>query len=131
MTDLEGRSAPVPPAGDEDIAGLRGFEVSGTPTTGVMIFCIRCEHWFAEWTSRQPYPRLAEMVQAAESLAQQIVSFIRHHVPHHALEPWQVYAVEHWCERPDYLAHFEIHADGRVVDNMELLRSRGNGNANL
>lgn len=65
------------------------------------------------------------------SLAQQIVSFMRHHVPHYVLEPWQVYAVERWCERPDYMAHFEIHPGGRVVDNMERLRSRENGNANL
>ena len=65
--NTEGRSAPDAYGGsDEDIAGLRGFEVSGTPTTGVMMFCIHCAHWFAEWTSRQPYPRLAEMVQEAE-----------------------------------------------------------------
>jgi hypothetical protein len=31
----------------------------------------------------------------------------------------------------EYLTHYEIHADGHVVDNMERLRQRGNGNANL
>lgn len=51
---------------DEDITGLRGFEVSGTPTTGIRIWCIRCERWFVEWTSRQLYPRMAEMVTECE-----------------------------------------------------------------
>lgn len=52
------------------------------------------------------------------------------------LDPWQLYALDlayaHYG-RPEteYLAHFEIHADGRIVDNTERLRARGNGNANL
>lgn len=67
MTGDEGRSAPDAYGGsDEDIAGLRGFEVGGTITTGVRIYCMRCGDWFAEWSSRELYPRLAEMVQEAE-----------------------------------------------------------------
>lgn len=52
---------------DEAIAGLRGFEVGGTITTGVRIYCMRCHQWFAEWSSRDLYPRMAEMVEACEA----------------------------------------------------------------
>lgn len=63
----EGRSAPDAYGGsDEDFAGLRGYEVGGTVTGGIRIFCINCTEWFAEWSSRQKYPRVAELAEACE-----------------------------------------------------------------
>lgn len=70
MGEVEGRSAPdAYGVDDEDIAGLRGFEVGGTITKGVRIFCIHCEQWIAEWSSREKFPRMAEMVDACENHA--------------------------------------------------------------
>jgi hypothetical protein len=53
----------------DDFVGLRGFEVGGTITTGVRIYCIHCEQSIAEWSSRDKYPRVAEMVEACENHA--------------------------------------------------------------
>jgi hypothetical protein len=45
-------------------AGLTDFEVSGTITTGVMVWCPDCATWFAEWSSRQLYPNVQQIVDA-------------------------------------------------------------------
>lgn len=51
---------------DSDLAGLRRFEVGSTVTGGIRVFCITCSEWLAEWSSRQEYPRVADLVEASE-----------------------------------------------------------------
>lgn len=64
---VEGRSAPDASGGsDEDLAGLRRFEVAATITGGIRLFCISCGDWFAEWSSLQKYPRVAELANVSE-----------------------------------------------------------------
>ena len=50
----------VPPT----VVEFAEFEVSGTITTGVMVWCMGCETWFAEWTSRELYPTVRQIIDA-------------------------------------------------------------------
>lgn len=45
---------------------LRAYEVGGTVTQGVQIYCSYCSSWFADWTSRDPYPSLRALMSVAE-----------------------------------------------------------------
>jgi hypothetical protein len=45
---------------------LSDYEVSGTITTGVMVWCPECETWFAEWTSRAKYPNVQQIIDACQ-----------------------------------------------------------------
>ncbi len=39
------------------------YEVSGTVTTGVRIYCPDCREWFAEWSSREKFPTVAVIIE--------------------------------------------------------------------
>lgn len=83
----EGRSAPDAYGGsDKDIAGLRSFEVAATITGGIRLYCIRCEQWFAEWSSLVKYPRVGELAKVSEQhnceeYARSLAAMFGEHMP--------------------------------------------------